>query len=117
MASEQTVVAIALFAVSFLWYSNELNKKGAYLWGQAFQVFCFLFMIANFTIMSQLFRSDGLFEMEDVVLNGLMTLITWVMWALVFTWTASLVLNVVSSIREKNLESADSIGVNRFGPK
>jgi hypothetical protein len=118
MASEQTVIAIAMFAVSFLWYSNELNKRDSYLWGQAFQVFSFLFMICTFTICGQMFTADGYFDLTDLVLGGLLTLITWLMWALVLTWIGSLIINIALSMKNRDtMESASSIGVNRFGPK
>lgn len=117
MASEQTVVAIGMFAVAFLWYSNELNLKGSYLWGQAFQIFCFLFMIADFTVMGQMFRADTYYDLEDLVLNGTMTLIVWLMWALTFTWVGSLILNIVTNLKNPELENANSIGYNRVGTR
>ena len=116
MASEFTVVAIAIFAASFLWYSNELRKSNSLLWAQAFQTMSFLFMLADFTVMTMLFRADAFFDLEDLMMSGLWYVTFTFMWVLVFFWIVSLVFGFLGTLRKPKLESIDKVGGNRYGP-
>lgn len=116
MASEYTVVAIAIMGVAFLWYSNECTKRGSLLWGQAFQTLAFLFFLVDFTVMAMLFRADTYFDLEDLVMAGLFYVTFIFMWVLVMFWIVSFVLNLLSTLKKPKLESINKTGGNNYGP-
>ena len=116
MASEQAIIGISMLAVSFLWYSNELVKRGNMLWGQAFQMFSFMFMIVDFTVMIEIFRSESLFDMEDLVFNGMLMVVWYVMWFLLVLWAYDLIVKYLMSLKKpKETEKIDRIGGNSYG--
>jgi hypothetical protein len=115
MAAEQTVIGIALFAVAFLWYSNECVKRGSLLWGQAFQVLAFLLILADFPIMAQLMKAEGYFDIEDLLMEGLWYVVFIFMWVLVLFWIVSFVLNLLGTLRKPKFEKADQVGGNKYG--
>jgi len=116
MASEQAIVGISMLALGFLWYSNELTKRGNMLWGQAFQMISFMFMLVDFTVMVQIFRTESLFDMEDLVFQSLWTIIWWVMWILVGLWFFDLVIKYVTTLRKPHEnEKINRIGGNQYG--
>lgn len=116
MASEQAIVGISLLAVAFLWYSNELVKRGNLLWAQAFQMFSFMFMLVDFTVMVQIFRSESFFEMENLVFQSLWQLIWIVMWVLLGLWMFDLCVKFVGSLgKPRENEKIERIGGNRYG--
>ena len=116
MASEYAMVAIAIFGAAFLWYSNELRKENSLLWAQAFQTLSFLFMLVDFTIMSQFFLTEGLYDMQDLVMGGLWYTVFIFMWAIVLFWIVSLILAFITTLRKPKLEKVEQVGGNRFGP-
>jgi hypothetical protein len=111
MASEQAIVGISMLALGFLWYSNELVKRGNMLWGQAFQMFSFMFMLVDFTVMVQMFRAESLFDMEDLVFQSLWTIVWYLMWILLGLWFFDMIVKFMLSLRKpKETERIERIG-------
>ena len=111
MASEQVIVGISMLAVALLWYSNELVKRGNMLWGQAFQLFSFLFMIVDFTVMQEFLQAESFFDLQDLVFMSLFNIIWYVMWILLGLWFFDLILKFMTSLRKPHeAEKVERIG-------
>jgi len=116
MAAEQAIVGISMLAIGFLWYSNELTKRGNALWGQAFQMISFMFMLVDFTVMVQMFRAEALFDMEDLVFQSLWTIVWILMWVLLGLWFFDLIIKFAKSLgKPKETERVERIGGNSYG--
>lgn len=110
MASEQVPLGITLIALGFLWYSNEMNKKGNAIWAQAFQAVAFVFILADFSIMTILLRADGFYDHEDLIGVSLFQIVFWLMWILLGFWLFGLFLNLLKHLRQPSaLEKPERI--------
>lgn len=114
MASEQAILGIGLIAVGFLWYSNELVKRGSDMWGKAFQIISFLFILVDLTIMGQIFRTEALFQMEDLVVGAPFWIVTTLIWVLTGLWVFGFAFGLLEGLRKPKMEKVDRIG-GRFG--
>jgi hypothetical protein len=117
MASEQSVVALAIFAASFLWYSSQLSNRGSFMWAQVFQILCFMFVLTDLTVLTQLFRADAFFDMEDLMMNGLFTVVMWLLWGIVLLWIFSLIFDMLTSWGKPKMEKTKRVGGNTYGPQ
>jgi len=116
MASEYTPVALAIIGVAFLWYSNELTKRNSFLWAQAFQIISFLFILANFGVMNQLYRADTYYDLEDLITVSLFSMIFWVMWIIMLLWILSIFISFLSGLGNPKRKNIKKLGGNEYGP-
>jgi len=117
MAAEAAIVGISIISVGFLWYANELQTRNSFLWGQFFQIVSFLFMMVDAIVMMQMFRAEALFDMEDLIFFGLFYVILATLLFVLMLWTWNLAMTFLKSLKNKKLQTAETIGSGGYGPE